>query len=301
MKQYYIEIDKINTRITEWGSEHKPTLLCLHGMGCTGVHFIELVEKLEDSFRIIAPDLPGFGKTPPYLDSKSYGFPKMTNWIDELVNRLDLQEFFLVGHSWGANIGLFYMAEFSHKVKNFLMLDGAYHLKQMILDYNLGNDKILFDCTTIEECRDGEIPWFKEVYGGRRYISLDKYVEDEKEDYSRWTPEMEKAHLETAIWQDDTYVFHATSETGIAILDAFYNYPSNLVYTKLKQNNISDKITLIASTCIADDDWKSITYKMIDKFEHETGAKVKRVPIPHMMIWEDPDFVCEEILEWCRV
>ena len=300
MKQYFVEIDGINTRITEWGNKNNPIIFCLHGMGCTGVHFWELADKLKSDYCIIAPDLPGFGKSNAFGEDEKYNFPNMCVWLDKLIEKLGLENFHILSHSWGANIGLFYIAEFTEKVEKMLMLDGAYFIKDMIIDYNNSNNKLLFDAETKEACIEDEKGWFYEVYGGRKYDTLEKYIEDEKEDYSRWSDYMEKAHLETAIMKDGKYIFHATAETGIAILKAFYYFPSSLVYKKINDNRINEKILLLASTIIYDEDWREITELMVARFANETGSKVKKVNIPHMMHWEKPDIIYNEVLKWFR-
>src|SRR5580698_1596147 len=43
------------------GAEELPVLLLLHGFPASSFMFRELIDKLSDRFRVIAPDYPGFG------------------------------------------------------------------------------------------------------------------------------------------------------------------------------------------------------------------------------------------------
>lgn len=52
------------------------------------------------------------------------------------------------------------------------------------------------------------------------------------------------------------------------------------------------------NTCTIE--WRLVSKPVVEKFKDKTGAKIKQVPIPHMMIWKNPDLVCEEILRWCK-
>lgn len=53
MNRYYINDDDINVHITEWGNKEKPVIFCLHGLGSTGLSFIEIAEELKGEYRII--------------------------------------------------------------------------------------------------------------------------------------------------------------------------------------------------------------------------------------------------------
>ncbi len=45
------------------GAPDAPALLLLHGFPSASHQFRELIPRLADQFRIVAPDLPGFGKS----------------------------------------------------------------------------------------------------------------------------------------------------------------------------------------------------------------------------------------------
>ena len=46
------------------GPEAAPLLVCVHGLGCSHRYFAPLAEALWHDARVVAPDLPGFGRTP---------------------------------------------------------------------------------------------------------------------------------------------------------------------------------------------------------------------------------------------
>ena len=48
-------------RVRVWEAGSGPTLLAIHGVGGSGRYFRGLAERLGDRYRIVAPDLGGFG------------------------------------------------------------------------------------------------------------------------------------------------------------------------------------------------------------------------------------------------
>src|SRR5437867_13288596 len=58
-----VDVDGIGVFYREAGPKDAPTILLLHGFPTAGHMFRDLIPQLSDRFRIVAPDLPGFGKS----------------------------------------------------------------------------------------------------------------------------------------------------------------------------------------------------------------------------------------------
>jgi len=83
-----------------------PTLLLLHGYPSASHQFRELIPLLADRFHIVAPDLPGFGKSDmPPRDRFSYTFEHLTDVIDRFTEVLGLESFALYVFDYGAPVG----------------------------------------------------------------------------------------------------------------------------------------------------------------------------------------------------
>jgi pimeloyl-ACP methyl ester carboxylesterase len=82
-----------------------PSLLLLHGLGATGEswHF-QTGELVAHGCRLIAPDLPGFGRSPFVGGRWSVEFA-VEQMID-LMNRLAIPKFFVAGISMGGTVAL---------------------------------------------------------------------------------------------------------------------------------------------------------------------------------------------------
>jgi pimeloyl-ACP methyl ester carboxylesterase len=58
-----IQADGITVFYREAGPANAPVVLLLHGFPTSSFQYRELIPRLADRYRVIAPDLPGFGFT----------------------------------------------------------------------------------------------------------------------------------------------------------------------------------------------------------------------------------------------
>jgi len=108
-----------------------PVVLILHGWGSKSDRWEKVGELLSGhNFSVIIPDLPGFGKseTPksPWSIEDYYGFVK------EFTDRLGLKEFYLLGHSFGGGLALFYTTKHPEKVKKLFLVAAAIRRKKSL-------------------------------------------------------------------------------------------------------------------------------------------------------------------------
>jgi pimeloyl-ACP methyl ester carboxylesterase len=90
----------------EAGAADAPTLLLLHGYPSASHQFRDLIPLLADRFHIVAPDLPGFGKSDmPARDHFDYTFHHLGDVIDRFTEVLALESFALYVFDYGAPVG----------------------------------------------------------------------------------------------------------------------------------------------------------------------------------------------------
>lgn len=100
------EVDGRMVFYREAGASDAQTLVLLHGFPSASHMFRELIPLLADRFHIIAPDLPGFGKSDmPARDDFDYTFEHLTDVIDHLTEILGLDRFALYVFDYGAPVG----------------------------------------------------------------------------------------------------------------------------------------------------------------------------------------------------
>ncbi|GHH82060.1 hydrolase [Streptomyces sulfonofaciens] len=100
------DVDGLEVFYREAGRPDAPTLLLLHGFPSASHMFRELIPLLADRFHIVAPDLPGFGRSGmPAREEFDYTFEHLADVIDRLTEILGLDRFAMYVFDYGAPVG----------------------------------------------------------------------------------------------------------------------------------------------------------------------------------------------------
>jgi pimeloyl-ACP methyl ester carboxylesterase len=97
-------------------------VVCLHCSASTSGQWRSLIDLLADRYHVIAPDLYGSGKTPPWPAERPM-------WLDDqialLVPALERagERFHLVGHSYGGAIALKFALRFATKLESLVLYE----------------------------------------------------------------------------------------------------------------------------------------------------------------------------------
>ena len=88
------------------GDPSAPVVLLLHGFPTSSFMFRELIPRLADQFRVIAPDLPGFGFTEvPEKRKYTYSFDALARTIEAFTDALGLNRYAIYVFDYGAPTG----------------------------------------------------------------------------------------------------------------------------------------------------------------------------------------------------
>jgi len=91
----------------EAGPADAPVILLLHGFPTASHMFRDLIPLLADRYRLIAPDLPGFGQTKaPPRGTFDYSFDRLADVIEGFTEALSLDRYSLYIFDYGAPVGL---------------------------------------------------------------------------------------------------------------------------------------------------------------------------------------------------
>lgn len=101
-----VTIDGINVFYREAGSAHAPVLLLLHGFPASSFMYRDLISRLSNRFRVIAPDYPGFGYSdaPPANDF-AYTFDHLADIIEKFTRRVGAEKYSIYMQDFGGPVG----------------------------------------------------------------------------------------------------------------------------------------------------------------------------------------------------
>lgn len=109
---HYLEINDpdlgaLRMHYLDEGPRDGQILLCMHGEPSWCYLYRKMIPSLvEAGFRVLAPDLVGFGRSDKPADTEDYTFAKHVSWMTDWVTQLDIQGATLVAQDWGGLIGL---------------------------------------------------------------------------------------------------------------------------------------------------------------------------------------------------
>ena len=97
------EVDGVHIFYREAGPPNAPKLLLLHGFPSAGHMFRDLMPRLADRFHVIAPDLPGFGKSD--LPGRGLTFDEIAKTIDRFTEITGFDRYAVYVFDYGAPTG----------------------------------------------------------------------------------------------------------------------------------------------------------------------------------------------------
>ena len=102
-----VKVDGLDIAYREAGQGNASTLLLLHGFPTAGHMFRDLIPALADKYHVLAPDLPGFGKSSmPSAKEFKYTFAHLADIMGKFTEALGLNQFAIYIFDYGAPVGL---------------------------------------------------------------------------------------------------------------------------------------------------------------------------------------------------
>lgn len=101
------DVDGLKIFYREAGASAAPTVLLLHGFPTSSHMFRDLIPVLAPHYRVIAPDLPGFGfSDAPSRSRFTYTFDRLADVMERFTEALGLSRYTLYVFDYGAPVGL---------------------------------------------------------------------------------------------------------------------------------------------------------------------------------------------------
>jgi pimeloyl-ACP methyl ester carboxylesterase len=115
-------INGIKTNYQVFG-EGKPFLI-LHGWGSASDRWIKEAEIIsEKGFRVIVPDLPGFGASDKL--ARPWTVNDYVKWFEEFTKDLNIDSFYLLGYSFGGALASKISVKYPQRVQKLFLVAAA--------------------------------------------------------------------------------------------------------------------------------------------------------------------------------
>jgi pimeloyl-ACP methyl ester carboxylesterase/ketosteroid isomerase-like protein len=102
-----VDVDGLKVFVREAGDKNAPAIVLLHGYPSSSHMFRDLIPLLADRFRVIAPDMIGYGYSDaPKIEDFDYTFDNLTEVTKKLLERLEVTSYVLYVHDFGGPVGM---------------------------------------------------------------------------------------------------------------------------------------------------------------------------------------------------
>lgn len=156
-----MKIDDININYTQYGNKDGKNIVLLHGWGQNIEMMDPIGKRLEKDFYITNIDLPGHGKSDEPI--KEYNIYDYYEVVKELLNKLNVKNPILIGHSFGGRIAIIYASK--EKVDKLVLLASPFKKSNSDKSLKVRILKFLNKVPVINKLA----PYMKKKIGSRDY------------------------------------------------------------------------------------------------------------------------------------
>ena len=134
----YCEVNNLRVHYIDEGPEDSPIIFLLHGVPTWSFIYRNVIPIcLERGYRVIAPDIPGFGLSDIPEDKNFYNYSSISNYIQEFISIINIDRIVFFGQDWGAIIGMCLAAQIPQKFNGFVFSNGLLPMPHMVLPFKL--------------------------------------------------------------------------------------------------------------------------------------------------------------------
>jgi len=131
------KVDGLDIAYREAGPANAPTLLLLHGFPTSSHMFRDLIPALADKFHIVAPDLPGFGRSSmPSRTEFAYTFDHLADVISRFTEVVGLKKFGIYIFDYGSPVGLRIAVKHPERISAIISQNGNAYVEGLSDGWN---------------------------------------------------------------------------------------------------------------------------------------------------------------------
>lgn len=125
MRETTLRVDGHDARVLAGGRDAPDAdgMLLLHGAwGGAAMHWSPIWDRLGQRFRLLAPELPGYGHgTPPGPAT----IPDLAAWLERVLDAAGLDRAWIVGHAFGGAVGWQLARKAPRRARGLVLVDGG--------------------------------------------------------------------------------------------------------------------------------------------------------------------------------
>ena len=115
------EFGELDIHFVDENSTSDECVLLLHGNPTWGYLYRNMIEPLkENGYRVVVPDLPGFGKSDKFSVRYNYSYEGFVDWMSQFIENTDLKNITLFCQDWGGLIGLRLAAKYGDRFEKIV-------------------------------------------------------------------------------------------------------------------------------------------------------------------------------------
>ncbi len=127
----------------------KPAAILIHGLNDDADTWRHVIAPLAQNFRVVALDLPGFGRS--YKPGRNYSLPFFRETVLAVMDELGIARATLIGNSMGAMIAQAISLLQPERVQRLVLVCGALILRQQPLNWNFVRRALPFFQRKVED------------------------------------------------------------------------------------------------------------------------------------------------------
>ena len=122
----YTDIGGLRIARIDEGPDHAPVVLLMHGEPTWSFLYRSMIPGLlAAGFRVVAPDLVGFGRSDKPANRKDHSYGNQVAWMNAWLQVLDLRDVTLFCQDWGSLIGLRMVVDAPQRFSRIVLANGG--------------------------------------------------------------------------------------------------------------------------------------------------------------------------------
>ncbi|KAH9813212.1 soluble epoxide hydrolase [Melampsora americana] len=110
-------------RFIDQNEDAEDVVLCFHGFPDLAFGWrYQIVELVRRTYRVIVPDLLGYGGTSKPIEIEPYRFSRICSSVCEILDHLKVKKVILLGHDWGAPLSGRFLFYFPDRIRAWVTI-----------------------------------------------------------------------------------------------------------------------------------------------------------------------------------